>query len=164
MSVCLVQMGKSGLELIKAYPDVLPQPLKNEITIKSMPLGAKAGDFTSNVMNNGSAISGYVFIIPSQTERNNIASLVAVFDNSDYNIQSVRKLFSIIISELQNNDAISLKLLQQILPSIYNAFGSKTIKIKISSVTTIEVKIEDDKDKAESNGKRVAKSFAEDLW
>ena len=129
-----------------------------------MPFGAKAGDFTSNVMNNGSAISGYVFIIPSQTECNNIASLVVVFDNSDYNIQSVRKLFSIIISELQNNDAIFLELLQQILPSIYNAFGSKTIKIKIGFVTTIEVKIEEEKDKAESNGKRVAKSFAEDLW
>jgi len=31
-------------------------------------------------------------------------------------------------------------------------------------VTTIEVKIEEEKDKAESNGKRVAKSLAEDLW
>ena len=34
-------MGKSGLEMIKVFPDALPQESKNEITIKSMPLGAK---------------------------------------------------------------------------------------------------------------------------
>ena len=79
ISLCLVHMGNKGLELVEAYPKVLPVNILNEIVTKSMPMGAKEGDFTSNTIGQ-SAFSGYIFSLPSDTGRSNIASLIAVFN------------------------------------------------------------------------------------
>ncbi|NHJ86011.1 MAG: hypothetical protein FK734_11155 [Asgard group archaeon] len=157
-------MGKKGLEMVKTHPEVLPNDISNEILLKSMPLGAKEGDFTSNIVSNDNAFSGFVFKIPSETDRDNIASIVAVFDNASYNINNVRKIFSTLIGELKNNKAVSIDLLINILPTIYNAFGSKNMKIKISSVVTVQIDIENEDDTKESNGIKVAKSLADDMW
>ena len=51
-SICLIQIGKKGLELVKAYPRVFPENVMNEITLKSMPLNAKDGTFTTNTIGN----------------------------------------------------------------------------------------------------------------
>ena len=45
ISILLVHMGSRGLEMVKAYPDVLPQGIINQIVLKSMPLGAKKRGF-----------------------------------------------------------------------------------------------------------------------
>ena len=101
ISLCLTHMGKTGLELVSTYPDVLPQPLINEIVMKSMPMSAKEGDYSSSTAE-GIVFESYIFHVPGE-ERNNIASLIAVFDNSEYNRQSIRKFFSFTVTELQKH-------------------------------------------------------------
>jgi len=45
ISLCLVQIGNKGIELVNSYPNVLPTEVTNQIILKSMPFGAKHGDF-----------------------------------------------------------------------------------------------------------------------
>ena len=105
VSLCLVTMTRNGLEIVKPFPNVLlPKDLISEIQIKSMPLGAKNGDFTTNILKNEYAISSFVFRVPSQKGRDDIASLVALFDNRDYYSNIIRKRFSITIGELKKNN------------------------------------------------------------
>ncbi|MFW9923818.1 MAG: hypothetical protein ACFFDW_11085 [Candidatus Thorarchaeota archaeon] len=163
LSLCLVQMGEKGLELVKSYPDVLPRDIQNEIIIKSMPLGAKDGDFTSTILSDNNAISGYVFSIPIQNSRDNIASIVAVFDDTNYNTNNIRKLFSILVTELKKQNSFSTNILMEILPTLYRSFDTKNMKIKISSIVTVEIDFSDDSSK-ENKPANAAKSLTEDMW
>ncbi len=162
ISLCLVTMGKKGLEMVKAYPEVLPPEMLLEIPIKSMPLGAKEGDFISTTLSSNSALSGYVFKIPRKSERDNIASLVAVFDQTDYNASIVRKVFTATIEELKKNNSISVETIEKILPYLYSGIDKGHIKIKISSVVTIEMNIAEEKE--EDSKKKAAKSLADEMW
>ncbi len=51
-----------------------------------MPMSAKVGDYSSSTAE-GVVFESYIFAVPG-VKRNNIASLVAVFDTSEYNRQS----------------------------------------------------------------------------
>jgi len=161
ISLCLVQMGKTGLELVKAYPNVLPEDILNQIVIKSMPFNAKEGDFTSSTV--GDAVfSGYIFSIPSPGDRDNIASLVAVYNNMNYDNKAIRKVFAFTISELKKNNVADIDTLMKILPNLYTGLVEGRLKIRISSVVTIEFDLqyedEKDKDMESLNG------FGRDLW
>ncbi|MBD3193039.1 MAG: hypothetical protein GF308_20550 [Candidatus Heimdallarchaeota archaeon] len=150
---------------MKTYPDdVLPKEILNEVTIKSMPLGAKEGDFTSTVLKSDQAISGYVFALPSNTGRDNIASIVAVFNSTNYNANIIRKVFSVAIMELKNQDSVSLEILSTILPEIYKGLKKGRINIKISSVVTIEVNISDEKEEEKVTEEQKAQALTDELW
>ncbi|NHJ05983.1 MAG: hypothetical protein EAX90_14240 [Candidatus Heimdallarchaeota archaeon] len=162
ISICLVQMGTKGLELVKSYPDVLPIDAINEIVVKSMPLGAKEGDFTSNILKNENAFSGFVFSIPSEVGRDNIASLVAVYENMKYNTSTIRKVFSVIINELKSKKVVSTELISEILPNLFDGLNKGFVKIQISSIVTVEVNISEEEEK--DPGKDAANSLANDMW
>ncbi|MFW9923331.1 MAG: hypothetical protein ACFFDW_08615 [Candidatus Thorarchaeota archaeon] len=161
ISLCLVQMGQKGLELVKAYPDVLPEHLVNQIVIKSMPMSAKEGDFTSSTADD-TVFSGYIFSVPSQTGRDNIASLVAVYNDMKYDSEILRKVFNFTITELKKKNLADIDTVQKILPNLYSGLEEGQFKIKISSVVTLEFDIkgkdEKDKDQEALNG------FGKDLW
>jgi DNA polymerase III alpha subunit (gram-positive type) len=163
VALCLVHMGQKGLELVRTYPEVLPKEVLNEITIKSMPLGAKSGDFSSNVVSNDNAFSGYVFQVPSETGRDNIASLVAVFNKTDYNANLIRKVFSITINELQKNKQVKIDTISQILPGLYKGLEKGHIKVKMSSVVTIEIEINDD-DQGKDPTVELVEDFTREIW
>jgi len=161
VSLCLVQMGTKGLELVKVYPNVLPEEILNQIVVKSMPFNAKNGDFASSTV--GDAVfSGYIFSVPSENERDNIASLVAVYNNMNYDSNALRKVFAFTIAELKKNNVADMETLTKILPNLYNGLVNGRLKIKISSVVTLEFdmqyKDEKDEDLESLNG------FGRDLW
>ncbi|MBD3191059.1 MAG: hypothetical protein GF308_10465 [Candidatus Heimdallarchaeota archaeon] len=149
--------------MVDAYPNVLPKEILTEITVKSMPLSAKDGDFTTNTVSNENAFSGYVFSIPSEKGRDNIASLLAVFESMNYNPNIIRKVFAVTISELRKNNQIDEETLTNILPGLHQGLKKGHIKIKISSVVTIEFEIdetESDKDPT----KEFVSDFSKDMW
>ena len=152
-SLCLIQMGNQGLELVTAYPKAFPDEIMNEVTIKSMPLNAKEGDFTSNTIGN-LAISGFVFAIPSNEGRSNIASIVAVFEDMKYNPENIRKVFSYTIFELKKNELISMETLTEILPKLYTGLMKGRLQVKISSVVTLNFAF-DDEEEAEDGQQKI---------
>ena len=161
ISLCLVQMGQKGLELVKSHPDVLPTNVLNQIVIKSMPMSAKDGDFTSSTVGD-TVFSGYIFSVPSTVGRDNIASLVAVFNNMKYNSEIIQKVFSFTIDELKKNNLADIGTITKILPNLYTGLADGQLRVKISSVVTLEFDIkekkEDDKDIEAIDG------FGKDLW
>jgi len=155
-------MGKSGLELVKVYPDTLPQSILNEIVLKSMPLSAKNGDFASSTVQ-GSLIECFIFNVPG-IDRNNIASLVAVYDNSKYDRDSVRKFFSFTVAELQKHNLSDTETFSKILPNMYEGLNKGKVKIKISSVVTLEFNFDEDEKKKKDRGEEFLDSLKGDVW
>jgi len=160
VSLCLVQMGDKGLELVKAHPNVLPKEVLNELTYKSMPMGAKPGEFSSAVVGD-LYYSSYIFSLPRKDSRDNIAAIIAVFNNMKYNIEGIRKVFSFIIKELESSKLLKTEIVEEIMPNLYKGFESGHIKIKISSIATIDI---DFVDKKESEEKDVTNDLEDDLW
>ncbi|MEA2071731.1 MAG: hypothetical protein U9O98_10640 [Asgard group archaeon] len=156
-------MGPNGLELVTSYPEDLPKKIINEIIVKSMPMGAKPGDFTSNVISAKKAFSGYIFKIPSPSGRDNIASLVAVYKDINYDIKTIRKVFSIIINELKKTRLVNIKTVSQMLPNLYSGLTNGHILIRINSIKTIEIEIQDKSENKDST-ETIVKNFSEEIW
>ena len=130
LSLCLVQMGKTGLEVVDSYPKVIPEEALNELAYKSMPLSCKPGDFTTTSIKDMS-FSSFIFEIPSDSERNNVGSLVAIFSSSKYDSNSVKKVFSVVVKELSEKKLLQTDTINRILPNLYAGFhkGKFTIEI-----------------------------------
>lgn len=159
VSLCLVEMGKKGLELVRAYPEILPQEEVNNIVLKSMPLGANDGDFATNTTGT-SVISSYVFSLPGE-ERTNIASLIAVFSSMNYQPQVIKKVFSFTVTELRKNNAIDKQVITDLLPKLYDGLVKGELRIKISSVVTLDLAITSE---LADEKKDPFDAFGEDVW
>jgi len=162
ISLCLTHMGKTGLELVSAYPDVLPQPILNEIVLKSMPMSAKEGDYSSSTAE-GIVFESYIFTVPGE-ERNNIASLIAVFDNSEYSRTSIRKFFSFTVAELQKNKLGDTNTIEKILPNMFDGLAKGHVKIKISSVVTLDFDFSHKEKKEKDRGEEFLDAIKDDMW
>jgi hypothetical protein len=160
-SLCLVEMGKNGLELVRSYPEVLSSGELNEIIIKSMPMGSKDGDFTTSSAG-PNYISGYIFAIPSE-ERTNIASLVAVFNDENYEHQVIKKVFTFTVDELRKNELMDKETLSNILNKLYDGLVKGKLSINIRSETTLnfEIKTGSSDDEKEKDS---LDEFGEDVW
>ncbi len=162
ISLCLIQMGKKGLELVKAHPDVVPESTLNQIVLKSMPMSSKEGDFSSSTADK-CVFESYIFSVPG-AERNNIATLVAVFEGSDYKREDIRRFFSFTVTELEKNQMVNIEMITKILPHLYEGLSKEKVKIKISSVVTLEFDFTSEKKSEEDPGKEFAASMQDDLW
>jgi len=159
LSLCLVQMGEKGLEMVSSHPKVLPKQILDEITYKSMPMGAKPGEFASSSVGD-LFYSSYIFSLPREGTRDNIGAIIAVFNDIKYNIEGIRKVFSFLIKELETKTLLKLDVIEEILPNLYTGFSTGNIRIKISSVATISIDFENKEEETvdETNG------LEEDLW
>lgn len=160
VSLCLVQMGKNGLELVRAYPEVIPEVELNQIVIKSMPLGAKEGDFITTTVGD-SVIFGLVFSVPGE-ERDNIVSLTAVYNSMDFNQQMIKKVFSTTITELKKNNVASTDLFSKMLPKMFDGIVTGRLKLKISSVVTLDLEV--DESMLSKKSKTKFDDFSDDIW
>lgn len=160
MSLCLINMGVKGLELIKSFPDVIPSDSMNQLVYKTIPIGSNPGDFATTTFNDLN-LSSFIFRIPSEDQRDNLASLVAVFSSSDYDTKTIKQIFSWVVTELDKKELLNTGTLENILPKLYKGFNKGKFKIEITSTSTIsfDFKVES-KDK---NGKAID-DLADDLW
>ncbi|NHJ88075.1 MAG: hypothetical protein FK734_21600 [Asgard group archaeon] len=159
-SLCLIEMGRTGLELVKSYPDVLPVDELNNIILKSIPMGSNDGDFTTSTVG-PNMISGYIFAIPGE-QRQNIASLVAVFNDSNYEQQVIKKVFSFTVDELRKSEAITTEIIANILPKLYDGLVKGKLQIKISQVTSLNLEISSEDGTKEK--KDSFDEFGDDVW
>lgn len=159
-SLCLIQMGCNRLELVRAFPTVLAKDEIDKIIFQSIPFGANNGDFATRTISKR-VICGYVFSVHKiGNERSNIATLTAVFDSMDFQPKFIKKVFSLIIHELKDNNLLSINLVEDILPMIYDGLIKKTFKIKVSSDVTLEFDIPQN----EEITKKPFQNFSEDVW
>ncbi len=135
-------MGQKGLEIVEAYPKSLPSEIYNELILKCMPFGAKEGEFTTTQVNDY-IFSGYVFTIRNKDTRDNIASLAAIFEEKIPNPDNLKKIFAYTISELRRHNLVNIDTLRSILPNLYKGINEGHLKIKISSIVTLEFNFDD---------------------
>ncbi|NHJ84416.1 MAG: hypothetical protein FK734_03085 [Asgard group archaeon] len=147
--------------MVEAYPRSLPEEVYNKLIIKCMPLGAKDGEFTTTQVEDY-VYSGYVFTIPDETSRANIASLAAIFDQNVSNPGEIKKIFAYTIDELRKNNLVNIETLTKILPSLYKGINEGHLKIKISSVVTLEFGFEEENSDNEIEDK--LKDIRNEMW
>ena len=161
LSLCISRIGVKGLELVQTYPDVIPKVILNELAIKSMPMGAKIGDFTSSSIGT-ICFSSYIFALPMKDSRDGIAAIIAVFPNINYDNRGIHRVFSVIISKLKEKAFLNLEVLEEILPSLFEGFKKGEIKIKISSMVSLEINFDSEEKVKEK--KNNLDGFAADMW
>jgi hypothetical protein len=128
-----------------------------------MPLSAKPGDFASTSVKD-LAFSSYVFEIPSAgPERQNIGSLIAVYQSMSYNAHAVKNAFTVVIDQLQTKNFLEIKVLEKILPNLYQGFTKGEFIIEISSVAKIAFKFPSDDEDEDSLSSRVD-NVSNDIW
>ncbi len=160
MSLCLINMGTKGLELIKSFPDVIPADSMNQLVYKTIPIGSNPGDFAQTTFNDLN-LTSYIFRIPSASDRDNLASLVAIFSSADYDSKTIKQVFSWVVTELENKALLNTQTLQNILPKLFKGFSKGQFKIEITSTSTISFNFK--KDEKDRNGNAID-SLADDLW
>ena len=106
-------------------------------------------------------LSSFIFRIPSSDDRDNLASLVAVFSSADYDSKTIKQVFSWVINELEKKELLSTGTLENILPKIYKGFNKGHFKIEITSTSTISF---DFKTEANDKNGKAIDSLADDLW
>ncbi len=153
-------MGARGLELVKSFPDVIPTDSMSQLVYKTIPMGSNPGDFASTTFNDLN-LTSYIFRIPTADQRDNLASLVAVFNTTDYDATSIKQVFSWVVTELEKKDLLATSTLEGILPKLYKGFSKGQFKIEITSTSTI--KFDFPKQGNDKNGNAIDK-LSDDLW
>ena len=124
---------------------------------------AKPGDFATASMNDLN-LTSLVFEVPSDTERNNIASLVAVFSKMDYNINEVKKVFSVIVQELKSKDLLKIDVIKSILPNLHDGLKKGKFTIEISSTAKIAFDFQSEDERDDKSVEKRADNVSDDLW
>ncbi|MHA1199564.1 MAG: hypothetical protein ACTSQF_09585 [Candidatus Heimdallarchaeaceae archaeon] len=160
LSLCLINMGTRGLELVKSFPDVIPSDSMNQLVYKTIPMGSNPGDFASTTFNDLN-LTSFIFRIPTADQRDNLASLVAVFNTSNYDANSIKQVFSWVVTELEKKDLLATSTLEEILPKLYKGFNKGQFKIEITSTSTISFDFP--KQGNDKNGNAID-ALSDDLW
>ena len=140
ISLCFIQMGEKGLELVSNHPKVLPRPILDAITYKAMPLGAQPGDFYNSTIGKLHYVS-YILRLTRKNERDNIAAFVAVFSNTNYDGEIIQQDISKILSELEKKALLKTDIIESIMPSIFEGFKYNQIKITFNKNEDFEIDI-----------------------
>ncbi|MBD3190302.1 MAG: hypothetical protein GF308_06645 [Candidatus Heimdallarchaeota archaeon] len=148
--------------MVEAHPKVLPSEVTQQVAVKCMPLGAKHGDFLTTTVGSNT-ITGYIFAVPSETGRDNLASLVAVYNNDNFNPNELKKVFAFTLNELAKHDLVNLKTLKNILPEMYKGISKGKLKIKISSIVTLDFSFEDEEEQSDET-KEIVSGLRDELW
>jgi len=160
IALCITYMGKGGLELYKIYPGKIVENILNEIVIKSMPMGAKEGDFTTVTISDGKVFSGFIFSIPYEIGRDNIVSLIAIFDGFNYRVVTIENNFRKIITSLKEHNLATLEIIGELLPQIYDCFIKTKGVLKLNNGFTIPINFTT----LPLTKKDKLAEFTEDIW
>jgi hypothetical protein len=155
-------MSKKGLEITKAYPDVLNQEIKNEIALKSMPLGAKGEDFTTVTLSDKKVFSGLIFRVPHLMTRDNIASLIAVFDSMNYNAGILQERFTELVESLKEHNVISVEKVNNLLEELFEGILAGKCELTIKRGKSIKLDFTEIEAKFAKKDK--LKKFTSDVW
>ncbi|NPE08727.1 MAG: hypothetical protein GNW80_10645 [Asgard group archaeon] len=155
-------MSKKGLEVTKVYPNILNQAIINEIALKSMPFGAKEGDFTTITLSDNKIFSGLVFTVPHLLSRDNIASLIAVFESMSYNAEILQENFTLLINSLKEFNVISSDKVTDLLPEIFAGIKLEKFNLNIKRGKNITFNFTNLDAKFVKKDK--LKEFTSDVW
>lgn len=113
---------------------------EQEILLKSLPSGAKPGDFFEEELK-GKKILSYIFEIEQDNIRNDLVSIGFAIGDGVI-IEELKNIIKEFIFFLQVNDSLNLDLLKKNLPKIMTAFNKQIIlKIKVNNDKTIKFDI-----------------------
>ena len=155
-------MSKKGLEIAEVVPNILNQEILKEIALKSMPLGAKEGDFTTVTLSDKKIFSGFIFTVPHLLTRDNIASLIVVFESMNYNTGIIQERFTELINSLKKHNVISVEKVNELLPDLFE--GIITGKCRLSIKRGLDIDLDFTDLEAKFAKKDKIKEFTSDVW
>ena len=139
-------MKKTGPEIIATHPSHF---FTNEdlqtIALKSIPLNAKDGDFSTLAYKEDLVIASYVFTIREEEgKRPDLFSICAAISVDEINPMHFKKIFESIINQLKEFHELNSKMLIALISRIYQTLNDGKTEIKITKTTTLKIEIAKD--------------------
>ncbi len=159
-SLCFVFAGSKGVELVRAYPEVLSKKEVSQIITKCIPYSAKGGEFEEIKVDN-SYIACYVFTMDIYLKEK-LCALAIVFDSPDYKTSTVRDFFVESLADLYDKKLLDFENIANILPDLYKKLLTYFYKFEVSSTVSIEINVPEKK--TEELEKDDVETIVEDVW
>jgi hypothetical protein len=158
-SLCFVFAGSKGVELVRAYPEILSKKEINRLITKCIPYSAKGGEF-EELQVDDSHIACYVFTMDVYLKEK-LCALAIVFDSDEYKKDIVREFFVETLADLHDKKQLDFENLANLLPDIYKKLLTHFYKFKVSSTVSIEINVPKKKKKPQKDDVEV---IVEDVW
>ncbi|MBD3190986.1 MAG: hypothetical protein GF308_10100 [Candidatus Heimdallarchaeota archaeon] len=167
MPIKNIQINKvdaKGISPACTFPDNLTTKIKQEIALKSMPLGAKVGDFTTVIIDDMIFVN-YVLNVVIPNNRDTLYSISVCIDEHE-NPLRIKTVLETIVSELKACNAVTPKVLDTFAKKLYQAFQGTTTEIKITKNIIISIKSFNAEEEEEEEEKKsdIESRFEEELW
>ncbi len=160
-NICINKMLDTGPEIIASYPpDYFSDSEKKEISLKTIPLNAKNGDFTTLAFKDDLVIASYVFTIKENpNSRPDLLAICASIESNNFNPMIFKDMFSSLIQQLKDSQVLTSKTIVALVSNLYRTLSEGKTEIKITKTTTIKVEISSDNlkeiEKAEKKKKKL---------
>ena len=158
-SLCFVFAGSKGVELVRAYPEVLSKKDIKRLITKCIPYSAKGGEF-EELQIDDSYIACYVFTMDVYLKEK-LCALAIVFDSGDYKKDIVRDFFIETLADLHDKQLLDFENLANLLPDLYKKLLTYFYKFKVSSTVSIEINVPEKKKKPQKDH---VEFIVEDVW
>ena len=158
-SLCFVFAGTKGIELVRAYPEVLSKKEINQLITKCIPYSAKGGEFEL-IQVNDNHIACYVFTMDVFLKEK-LCALAIVFDSEDYKKEIVREFFVETLADLYDKKLLDFENIANILPDLYKKLLTYFYKFEVSSTVSIEINVPE---KKKGPVKDDVEIIVEDVW
>ncbi len=149
----LTAITELGPEVVLTSPEkVLGELEEKEISLKSMPMSGKDGDFISTYIENFhiAALLCSVPPIHESYDKRDTFTSIGVFLDKDENPIPYRYIFETIVNECKKHKLLTLDTLKHILPQLYQFSRKNQISLYINTEKTITLTLT--KEKTEKTG------------
>lgn len=158
-SLCFVFAGSKGVELVRAYPEVLAKKEIKRLITKCIPYSAKGGEF-EEIQVDDSHIACYVFTMDVYLKEK-LCALAIVFNSAEYKKDIVRDFFIETLADLYDKKILDFENLANQLPNLYKKLLTYFYKFEVSSTVSIEIDV---LEKSKGPVKDDVEIIVEDVW
>ncbi|MHA1270538.1 MAG: hypothetical protein ACTSPY_12170 [Candidatus Helarchaeota archaeon] len=163
-NICINKMERSGPVILLQYPE---NYFKNqdltEVPLKTIPINAKEGDFTTIIFRNELIIVSYIFTLKEvENERASLYAISATIDDKKINPISFKPIFESIIEQFKACNLIKIDILKKLLPKLFSALSKDESEIKITKSCTIKIEFDNSVSRKIKKKKRINR--ANGMW
>ncbi|NHI93818.1 MAG: hypothetical protein EAX96_15125 [Candidatus Lokiarchaeota archaeon] len=165
-NISINKMNPAGPEIIASHPSQFftENDLKT-IALKSIPLNAKDGEFSTFLFKEELVIASYIFTIQEQEgKRPDLFSICGAISSDELNPHHFKKIFESIIQQLKEFRELNSKTLVALISRIYSTLNDGKTEIKITKTTTLKIEISKDNLKKIKNSHTKRINGTKSMW
>lgn len=165
-NILINKMEPSGPEIISSHP---PKTFSDEdlreISLKSIPLNAKDGEFSTFLFNEKTVIASYIFTIQKkENSRPNLYAICGALSPNELNPIHLKPVFASIIDQLKEFKELNTNTIVALTSKIFKTINDGKTEVKITKTTTLKIEIEKSELDKIKNHKKKRLNSTKNMW